>query len=133
MQYDEQLIEEENLPARSKSQALKRGVMMKCPCCGESSIYKSYLKIVDNCNNCGEKLGHIRTDDFAPWATILILGHILAPIIIEVERNIAPPLWLTMSIVLPSIVVAVLAMLPPVKGACLGLMWSLRMRGDEQY
>ncbi|WP_218048791.1 MULTISPECIES: DUF983 domain-containing protein [Curvivirga] len=123
----------EELPERSKKQAMKRGVMMRCPCCGEGKIYRKYLKIVDRCGKCDEELGHIRTDDFAPWATILILGHLLAPFIIDVERNIAPPLWVSLSIFLPIIVVATLVMLPPIKGACLGLMWALRMRGDEQH
>ena len=123
----------EDLPERSKAEAMKRGIVMRCPCCGEGKIYRKYLKIVDHCGSCGEELGHIRTDDFAPWATILILGHIIAPFIVNVERNIAPPLWVSLSIFLPIIVVATLAMLPPIKGACLGLMWALRMRGDEQH
>lgn len=133
LDYDEALVNEELLPKRSKWESIKRGLRRKCPCCGEGKVYKSYLKIVDHCPSCKEELGHIRSDDMAPWATILILGHILGPIMVHVERNMAPPLWLSLSIFFPIIIVATLAILPTAKAACLGLMWSLRMKGDEQH
>lgn len=118
---------------RPVMQSLKRGMKKRCPNCGEGTIFRRYLKPTDNCATCGEALGHIRTDDFAPWLTIIVLGHLLAPLIVEIERNIAPPLWVSMAIWLPLVTVLVLALLPTAKGVVLGLMWSLRMRGDEQH
>lgn len=118
---------------RPMKQSLWRGLKKKCPNCGVGNIFERYLKPTKACGNCGEELSHIRTDDFAPWLTILVLGHILIPTIVEVERNITPPLWVHAAIWLPLATVLVLLLLPFSKGVCLGLMWSLGLRGDEQH
>lgn len=118
---------------RPMGRSLLRGLKKRCPSCGEGAIFKRYLKATDNCDHCGEGLSHIRTDDFAPWLTILVVGHILAPVMLEVERSYTPPLWILMSILVPSVIVMCLFLLPYAKGTILGLMWALRMRGDEQH
>ncbi|WP_259779644.1 DUF983 domain-containing protein [Aestuariispira ectoiniformans] len=118
---------------RPMGRSLLRGLKKRCPNCGEGAIFKRYLKATDNCDHCGESLSHIRTDDFAPWLTILVVGHIIAPILLEIERSYAPPLGILMSILIPLVIVLSLVLLPFAKGTCLGLMWALRMRGDEQH
>jgi uncharacterized protein (DUF983 family) len=90
-----------------------------------------FLRPVDHCPHCGEAFGHIRTDDFAPWLTILALGHILLPAMITVERLWHPDLWLQALIWLPIAVEFIRAALPRAKGVALGLMWALGLRGDE--
>ena len=62
--------------------ALSRSVFKKCPQCGEEKIYKQYLKLKSHCNNCNEKLSIYRTDDFGPWLTIIIVGHIIVPLVL---------------------------------------------------
>ena len=74
--------------------ALSRSVFKKCPQCGEEKIYKQYLKLKPNCNNCNEKLSIYRTDDFGPWLTIIIVGHIIVPLVLYIEQNYSPQLWL---------------------------------------
>jgi len=122
----------EAINSRPVKQSLWRGLQKKCPNCGVGKIYDRYLKPTTNCNHCGEQLSEIRTDDFAPWLTILVLGHILVPALLHVERNITPPLWVHAVIWLPLATIGVLALLPYSKGVCLGLMWALRLKGDEQ-
>ena len=51
---------------RDKMQAMRRGARMKCPNCAKGSIFSSFLKVVDTCQNCGEELHHERSDDAAP-------------------------------------------------------------------
>lgn len=113
--------------------SLWRGLLKRCPNCGTGRIFERYLKPAQNCSNCGEALGHIRTDDFAPWLTILLLGHVLVPTIGTIDYVLAPPLWIILLCVVGVGIISTLALLPHSKGLCLGLMWALRMRGDEQH
>ncbi len=43
------------------------------------------------------------------------------------EQTSSPPLWAHYAVWMP----ATLALLPRVKGAWIGLMWALRLHGDE--
>ena len=72
--------------------ALRRGWRCRCPNCGEGRIFVSYLKIRDTCDVCGEALHHQRADDGPAYLTILIVGHILAPLIVYVSTT-APNRW----------------------------------------
>ena len=110
--------------------AILRGLARRCPSCGVGHPFAGYLKVRD-CPHCGEALGHIRADDFPPYLTIAIVGHIVVPLLLVSERFLAPPTWLQLSIAVPVTLGLTLALLPRVKGAILGLMWHLGLRGDE--
>jgi len=107
------------------------GIRMRCPSCGQSHIFYAYLKQIDACNSCEAQFGQIRTDDIAPYFTILIIGHIIAPLLFYVETTYAPPVWLHWAIWPLLTVILSLCILPRVKGAALAIMWHLRLRGDE--
>ena len=117
--------------SRSIATAILRGLKRRCPSCGVSPSLYGYLKVIKNCTHCGEALGHIRADDFPPYATILLLGHLMVPLILWVERNYVLPMSAQLAIWPLLTLVLALVMLPVVKGAILGLMWALRLRGDE--
>ena len=108
-----------------------RGILKRCPNCGNGRIFKTYLKPAGSCQECGEKLGHIRTDDFAPWLVILIVGHIVVSLTLYTELTFSPPLGVHMALSMPTIIILTLGLLPPAKGACLGFMWSLGLHGQE--
>ena len=113
--------------------SLWRGLRKRCPGCGAGRIFRRYLKPVSSCSHCGEALGHIRTDDFAPWLTILVLGHILVPLLGTIDYFFTPPLWLIVLSAVASGAILALAVLPHAKGLCLGMMWALGLKGDEQH
>ncbi len=110
--------------------AMLRGLARRCPSCGTGRSFSGYLKVAD-CDHCGEELGHIRADDFPPYLTIAIVGHIVVPLFLMSERFLTPPTWLQLAIGLPITIALTLTLLPHVKGAILGLMWWLGLRGDE--
>lgn len=112
---------------------LLRGFRKKCPQCGEASIYERYLKPTSSCSSCGTGFDHIRTDDFAPWLTLIVLGHLFVPLVYHLETTYRPPLMLLFPILIPSVILAVLVLLPNFKGAAIAFMWSLGLRGDEQH
>lgn len=112
-------------------QPLIWGLRQRCPCCGETPIYRAYLKPVDACASCGTHLGSIRTDDIAPYFTILLVGHIMAPLLLILEKGYAPPVWVHWAIWPAFVVALTLWSLPRIKGATVGLMWHLGLKGGE--
>ncbi|MGH1418620.1 MAG: DUF983 domain-containing protein [Hyphomicrobiaceae bacterium] len=120
---------DQTLPQRDVVQSLSRGARLKCPSCGEGKIFKGYLKVADSCDQCGQELHHHRADDAPPYFTMLIVGHIIVGGVLSLETAYAPPSWVHGLIWLPALLILSLAMLPPIKGALVGLQWALRMHG----
>jgi len=117
---------------QSKSTAIRRGLRRRCPACGQGRAFMGYLRPVDHCNHCGEQLGHIRADDFPPYLTIFLVGHLVVPTVLMVEQAYQWPAQLHM-LVWPLVTLLLsLAVLPFLKGGVLGLMWSLGVTGREQ-
>ena len=79
-------------------QALWRGFRGCCPACGEGRMFRAFLKVSDHCPHCGEELHHHRADDFPAYLVIVIVGHILVPIVLVVETEIAPAIWVSMTL-----------------------------------
>jgi len=122
-------IDTPSLPARSWKQAMRRGMLLRCPNCGIGPMFRSFLKANDRCPLCGEDLHHHRADDAPPYFTMLIVGHIVVPLVLVVEKLWAPSLWLHFIIWLPLTLVMTVGLLPPVKGAIIALQWANRMHG----
>ena len=119
-------------PERDSWAALKLGFRGKCPACGEGKIFRAYLKVNDNCPNCGEELHHHRADDAPPYFTILIVSHVIGALILATDER-----WPDLSLAVHSIVwplltlVFSLALLPVAKGGLIAYQWALRMHGFE--
>lgn len=118
-------------PARSIRTAMRRGAACTCPNCGKGSIFGRYLKVADTCSNCGEALHHHRADDAPPYFTIFIVGHLIVPLTLWTERVWQPDMWVHAIVWIPLAIVMTLVLLPPVKGAVVGLQWALCMHGFE--
>lgn len=109
--------------------AMRRGLGGTCPSCGRGRLFYRYLKVVDICGDCGEELHHQRADDAPPYFTMLLVGHIIVPLALLLERIVHPATWVHMALWLPATVALVLLVLPRVKGTLIGMQWSLRMHG----
>ncbi|WP_342641877.1 DUF983 domain-containing protein [Rhodoligotrophos ferricapiens] len=116
-------------PKRDTGAAMWRGALLSCPACGARTLYHRYLKISDACSACGEELHHHRADDAPPYFTIFIVGHILVPIMLAVERTWSPPLLIQTPVWLVLTLALTLLLLPIVKGSIVGLQWALLMHG----
>lgn len=109
--------------------ALRRGWSRRCPSCGEGSMIEGYLTVRDHCPACGAELFHHRADDGPAWATILITGHLLAPLMLLVYTELRPEAW---QMALGFCVVFVglsLYLLPRLKGLFVAVQWAKRMGG----
>lgn len=106
--------------------SMLRGLSCRCPNCGEGPLYRRYLKQVARCAQCGEAFDGIRADDFPPYLTILIVGHIVVPLIL-LTQPLGLSTALQVAIWVPVTLLLVVLLLPRFKGAIIGLMWSLGM------
>lgn len=111
---------------------MARGLLGRCPGCGKGKLFRQYLKQVEHCGQCGEKLGHIRADDGPAWLTIIIVTHVLAPIFLYILPNTQRPDWEIMAIILLPILGLTLTILPRAKGVFIGLIWRSGCVGSEK-
>ncbi len=44
---------------------------------GSGKLFRSYVKAVDACAACGERMDHQRADDFPPYIVVTIVGHLV--------------------------------------------------------
>lgn len=130
-EQSESPMETAQKPKRPLLQAMLRGLGGRCPCCGKGRLFSRYLKVVDECAECGEALHHHRADDAPPYFTIFIAGHLIVPPLMIFERMITPPLWLHALIWLPLTLLLCLILLPLIKGTIVGLQWACYMHGFD--
>ena len=109
-----------------------RGFFGRCPACGKGKMFRKFLKVNDSCPACGEELHHHRADDFPAYLVIVIAGHILVPMILAVETEIAPPIWLSMTLWPTAALAMTLGLIQPVKGTVVAMQWFLGMHGFEE-
>ncbi len=112
--------------------AAGRALIGRCPNCGQGKLFATYLKQVHHCSVCDEQFSHIRSDDGAPWLTILVVGHIVVPLLLAVETNYSITLWKSMVFWPVLALVLMFITLPRAKGVFLSLIWSTRAPGSER-
>lgn len=116
-------------PIRDFRSALMRGFLCRCPHCGKGRMFRAFLKVADECPACREPLHHHRADDAPAYFVILIVGHIVVPMALWVERVYAPSDLVHVALWLPLATGLSLGLLQPIKGALVGLQWSNFMHG----
>ena len=116
-------------PQRDLIASLWRGICRRCPNCDRGKLFSRYLKVEDHCRRCGEDLYHQRADDAPPYFTIFIVGHIIVPLVLVVERAYQPSYIVHAGLWFPLVLLLTLTLLPIVKGGLVALQWALYMHG----
>lgn len=109
--------------------ALVRGWRCKCPNCGSGPLLRNYLKVNDTCQVCRQELHHHKADDGPAYLTILIVGHIMAPLLLMFFVAYRPEPLTLFTIFAVGCVAMSLYLLPRLKGAIIGFQWARRMHG----
>ena len=112
--------------------ALLRGWRRRCPNCGAGPMLRGYLKVRESCPVCGEELHHQRADDGPAYLTILIVGHLMAPLILFFFVRYRPDPYLLATGFSVGTVALSLFLLPRLKGMMVALQWAKRMHGFGQ-
>ena len=114
---------------RPLGQSLRRGLALRCPCCGNGSLLERYLAVRPNCPSCGEDFTPQRADDGPAYLTILVVGHLMVPLI-HFGFTTWRPEPLVMAAALSTVCVGLsLALLPRMKGLMVAIQWARRMHG----
>jgi uncharacterized protein (DUF983 family) len=111
--------------------ALSRGWTGRCPSCGARTLFAAWLKMAPACGTCGMALEPYRADDAPAYFVIFIVGHIVVPLVLMVEKVWEPALWIHAALWMPLSVGLSLLLLPRVKGAVIGVLWALRVRTPQ--
>ncbi|MEL7115325.1 MAG: DUF983 domain-containing protein [Pseudomonadota bacterium] len=114
---------------RALKPAMLRGWRRRCPCCGSGPLMKGYLTVRHKCPVCQEDLHHHRADDGPAYLTILVVGHIMAPIFLWAYTTFRPEPLIIATIFSVGCVALSLYLLPRFKGLIVAIQWAKRMHG----
>jgi uncharacterized protein (DUF983 family) len=110
--------------------ALWRGWCNRCPACGAGAAMRlGYLGVRSACPACSEPFHHHRADDGPAYLTILIVGHVMAPLLMWAFMAYRPEPWVLAGVFSAGTLALSLYLLPRIKGAMVALQWSRRMHG----
>ena len=123
------LAAEADSEERALGPALRRGFRRKCPNCGTGPVLTGYLTVRDSCPVCREELHHHRADDGPAYLTILLVGHLMAPLLHVVFTTYRPEPLVLFTIFAVGCVGLSLYLLPRLKGAIVAFQWARRMHG----
>ncbi len=112
--------------------AMLHGFRRRCPHCGQGHLFEGYLKVTDRCPVCREELFHHRADDGPAYLTILVVGHLMAPLIHVVFTQFRPEPLVMATVFTVGCVALSLYLLPRLKGVVVGIQWARRMHGVGQ-
>lgn len=116
--------------ARNKPmlQGVLRGLVRRCPNCGEGHLFAGYLKVAPTCAACGHDNGQYPADDAPPYFTILIVGHLVVAPVLGFPFILEHSLPMVLTGVLSAVGALTMGLLPFVKGAVIGALWSTDAR-----
>jgi len=118
-----------NKAERPTMPAVLKGWKRKCPQCGSGPLLSGYLTVNDTCTVCSEELHHHRADDGPAYLTILLVGHLMAPLLHMIFVRYRPEPLALFTIFAVGCVGLSLYLLPRLKGAMIGFQWARLMHG----
>jgi uncharacterized protein (DUF983 family) len=108
----------------SAGEGFKRGLLGRCPNCGQGRLFGGYLKVEPRCAVCGHDNARYRADDGPAYFTILIVGHLVVAPLLCLSFIWTWPPAMVVALTFSLIGAAVLTLLPLVKGAFIGVQWA---------
>jgi uncharacterized protein (DUF983 family) len=105
---------------------IKRGLMHRCPHCGQGKLFRKYLKVQPTCEACGHDNAQYPADDGPAYFTILIVGHLVIVPLLAMKFIIEWPWQSVLALTVPLVLLLTLLLLPRIKGGVIGLQWAIR-------
>lgn len=110
-------------------QAVARGIGGRCPRCGQSRLFRAFLKPVAHCRRCDQDWTLQRADDFPAYVSLFVTGHVMAPLAVYLARDTSWSVSAISALVLPLALALSVGLLQPAKGAIIALQWWMGMHG----
>ena len=112
---------------------LKAGLSCRCPRCGGGKLFAGYLRVAEQCHQCGLDFTKVDSGDGPAVFIILIVGFIIAFSALIVEVKYEPSYWVHMVLWLPTILILSLGLLRPFKAILIVLQYHHKAgEGDTQ-
>jgi uncharacterized protein (DUF983 family) len=111
-----------------KSKIMGAGFRGRCPNCLEGPLFDGYLKFAGECLTCGESFDIEDAGDGPAVFVIMIASFLVVPPALVFQMVLEPPVWLTLLIWIPLIIIVCLALLRPFRG----LMFALQVMNKAE-
>ena len=98
----------------------------RCPRCGQGRLYSGFLKVTDRCSVCDLDLSQEDAGDGAVPFLILLIGAVGVGFGMIFLLGFGWPVWGTIAITLPVIVILTLVSIPKAKGLLIALQFVNR-------
>jgi uncharacterized protein (DUF983 family) len=109
--------------------SIRRGIMGKCPSCGDATLFQTFLSTHDLCPNCGEEIHHHRADDGPPFFSMFMVTPLVVAVMIIYEGIATPPVWHHLVIGIGLSTTLCIGLIRPIKGLFVAVQWAKRMHG----
>ena len=106
----------------------RTGPACRCPRCGKGKLFSGYLDLRPSCDKCGLDYGIFDPADGPTVFIILIVGFLVVGLALWTEVRFSPPYWLHLVLWLPTILIASLGLLRPLKGLFIALQYQNKAR-----
>lgn len=110
--------------------AMGRGLLCRCPRCGQGDLFHGFLEQVERCPVCEERLGHFNVGLLLPLVVITIVAHVIIFVMLDMELNQRANPMVYLSVLVPLSIIVPLLVIRPVKGGLIGFLWARRI-SDE--
>ena len=102
---------------------IKRGLLGRCPRCGEGKMFDGLLTLRPACDKCGLDYSFADAGDGPAVFVILIGGAIVVFAALMTEVIYQPPYWVHAALWIPLILIVTLGPLRPLKGLLIALQY----------
>lgn len=106
-----------------------RGLLCRCPNCGEGKIFDGFLTVAPRCEVCDEDLSLHRADDLPAYLNIFVVGHVVVGAVMVLMTWKLMSMWTTLFVAIFLCVASAFLLMRPLKGMVVGIQWALRMHG----
>jgi uncharacterized protein (DUF983 family) len=106
----------------------RAGPACRCPRCGKGKLFSGFLNLRPSCEQCGLDFGIFDPGDGPTVFIILIVGFLVVGLALWTEVRFSPPYWLHLVLWLPTILIASLGLLRPLKGLFIALQYRHKAR-----
>lgn len=102
---------------------LSAALLCRCPRCGRGKLFRGILTVTPRCAACGLDLAAEDAGDGPAVLVILLLGAIVVALLILVEVEFQPPVWVHFVLWPPVILGGAILMLRHMKAGLIALQY----------
>ena len=107
---------------------LQTGIRGRCPRCGQGHMFKGFLTLQPECEVCGLDYSFADAGDGPAVFVILIVGFIVIGMVLWLQVNYGPPIWVHILLFGPLTIILSLLTLRWFKGILIAMQYRHNAR-----